>query len=83
MRPYMVRQKRCVWNKTFLLGNTLKFWHHFCICPLAVAPRKASNETSFGVFDQVMVQFQSVPQFTKRNPTINHAQNKKEERHKR
>ena len=41
--PYMVMQKRCVWNKTFQFSIKLNFLLHLLICPFAATPRKASN----------------------------------------
>ena len=54
-RPYMVTQRRCVWNKTFLLGPIVCNMVISCILPLFImflcvhqipaTPTKASNES--------------------------------------
>ena len=50
-RPYMVMQQRCVWNKTFLMGNTEMFIMLLHICHLTATCRKASNATGHIQFD--------------------------------
>ena len=45
MRPYMVTKRRCVWNKTFLLGH---FMLHFIMFLIRQMTTKASN-ASFGL----------------------------------
>ena len=51
MRPYMVTKRRCVWNKTFLLGPIIGIrsfhasFYHFSWCfYICVMTTKASND---------------------------------------
>ena len=50
-RPFMVMQKKCIWNETLLFGNfKLKFSWHSYIRPLPATYRKASYVLYWGIY---------------------------------